>query len=141
MSRTVAPRRSSGMALAICFHLTLGKSPRKWWGAVGTPCRVRLWNHSPSSEIRRVRCSRAVSPTPSVAEGTCGETDSLTSEIEDMDFTSRNASQRCAFPELRCVLVLARCGPALWLVLPGQALRPRVELGSVGRVDHPTSPV
>ena len=31
-----------GIAGAICFHLTLGKSPRKCWGAVQTPCRFML---------------------------------------------------------------------------------------------------
>src|SRR5690348_2667644 len=60
MSSTVAPLRSCGMTEAMCLHLMLGKSPRKWLGAVGTPYRSRLWNHSPSSSMRRARASRSI---------------------------------------------------------------------------------
>src|SRR5262249_15005281 len=45
-----------------------GKIAQKMMGRGGTPCRLRLWNHSPSSEIRRVRCALAFSLSPSVAE-------------------------------------------------------------------------
>src|SRR5690242_21546147 len=48
------------MTEAMCLHLMLGKSPRKWLGAVGTPYRSRLWNHSPSSSMRRARASRSI---------------------------------------------------------------------------------
>src|SRR5690349_19852412 len=60
MSSTVAPLRSCGMTEAMCLHLMLGKSPRKWLGAVSTPYRSRLWNHSPNSSMRRARASRSI---------------------------------------------------------------------------------
>src|SRR5579884_788465 len=62
MSNTVAPLRFSGIAPEMYFHLTLGKSPRKCRGAVFTPNRLMLWNHSPSSSMRWARATRSTSP-------------------------------------------------------------------------------
>src|SRR5579884_1393392 len=43
------------------FQLTLGKSARKCRGAVFTPNRLMLWNHSPSSSMRWARATRSTS--------------------------------------------------------------------------------
>src|SRR3954454_5570620 len=74
MSSTVAPVRSFGIAGSMCFHFTLGKSPRKWFGAVDTPIRSMLWNQSPSSLTRREMDSRSAISGSSIGdtESGCG---------------------------------------------------------------------
>src|SRR5882672_1283883 len=54
----------------MCFHFRLGKSPRKWSGAVHTPCRSMLWNQFPSAatccdnSCRSGACRNGSSPFP-----------------------------------------------------------------------------
>src|SRR5690348_16781936 len=52
MSSAVQPLRSVGRWPRICSHLKVGKSPRKWPGAVCVPSgRWRLWNQGPSASM------------------------------------------------------------------------------------------
>src|SRR5229473_1441851 len=79
------------MALAICFHLIFGKSPRKWCGAVGTPCRSTLWNQSPNSEIRCARWPPLSEVT--ACEGGLGLKGTSTDSGTKDDMSSPNRAQ------------------------------------------------